>query len=70
MNAGMQIQHLADQLTFAGVLEELRRLAGRYDVVDHWQQGEFHHDTLLLVDAERVGVPGPFLVVATNCAVA
>lgn len=63
----MQIQRLADQLTLGGVLEELRRVAGRYELVDHWQQGEFHHDTVLQVDPQRVGVPGPFLVVATNC---
>jgi hypothetical protein len=63
----MTVQQLADQLTLAGVLETLRRLAGGYELIEHWQQGEFHHDTVLRVDAGRVGVPGPVLVVATNC---
>jgi hypothetical protein len=32
-----------------------------YELVDHWQQGEFHHDTVLALRS------GGFLVVATNC---
>ncbi|HKU41891.1 MAG TPA: hypothetical protein VJR89_27225 [Polyangiales bacterium] len=63
----MAVRHLADQLTLGGLLEELRRLAGKYELIDHWQQGEFHHDTVLRVNAERADVPGPILVVATNC---
>jgi hypothetical protein len=63
----MTVQQLAEQLTLGGVLEALRRLAGRYELVDHWKQGEFHHDTVLRVDAARAGVPGEILVVATNC---
>jgi hypothetical protein len=63
----MTVQHLADQLTLGALLEELRRIAGRYELVDHWQQGEFHHDTVLRVDAERANLPGSILVVATNC---
>jgi len=61
------LQQLADKLSLGSVLDELRRRAGRYELVDHWQQGEFHHDTVLRADAERVGVPGEILVVATNC---
>jgi hypothetical protein len=63
----MTLQHLADQLTLGGLLDELRRLAGRYELLDHWQQGEFHHDTVVRVDAARTGLPGSILVVATNC---
>jgi len=63
----MTVQELADQLTLGAVLDELRRIASHYELVDHWQQGEFHHDTVLRVDAERAGVPGPILIVATNC---
>jgi hypothetical protein len=33
------VQHLADQLTLGAVLDELRRTARRYELVDHWQQG-------------------------------
>jgi hypothetical protein len=63
----MSIQTLADQLTLGGLLDELRRASGSYELLDHWQQGEFHHDTVLRVDPSRAGVPGPILIVATNC---
>lgn len=63
----MAVQHLANQLTLGGVLDELRRLSGHYELLDHWQQGEFHHDTVLRVDPQRASVPGPILIVATNC---
>jgi len=63
----MTVQHLADQLTFGALLDELRRRAAHYELLDHWQQGEFHHDTVLRVDAERAGTPGPILIIATNC---
>jgi hypothetical protein len=63
----MSIQGLADQLTLNGLLDQLRRSCGSYELLDHWQQGEFHHDTVLRVDAERAGLPGAVLIVATNC---
>ena len=52
------MQTLANRLTLGGVLDEVRRLAGGYEFLDHWQQGEFHHDTVIRVDEGRVGVPG------------
>ena len=63
----MSIQALANQLTLNGLLDDLRGAGGGYELLDHWQQGEFHHDTVLRVDASRAGVPGPILIVATNC---
>jgi hypothetical protein len=63
----MRLQHLANQLTLGGLLDEVRRTAGRYELLDHWQQGEFHHDTVIRLDASRAGLPGSILVVATNC---
>lgn len=63
----MTVQQLAEQLTLGAVLDELRRRAGGYELVTHWQQGEFHHDTVVRVDAVRAGLPGAILVVATNC---
>lgn len=63
----MHVQQLADQLTLGSLLDEVRRIVGGYEVLDHWQQGEFHHDTLLRVDATRSGLPGNILVIATNC---
>jgi hypothetical protein len=44
----VDLQSLADKLVLGAVLDELRP----YELIDHWQQGEFHHDTV---------------VVATNC---
>ena len=66
-SSGMSVQLLAGQLTLGSLLDEVRRAAGRYELVEHWQQGEFHHDTVIRVDPERADVPGPILIVATNC---
>ena len=63
----MSVRGLAEQLTLGALLEEVRRLAGSYELLDHWQQGEFHHDTLIRVDHAKLGIAGPILVVATNC---
>ncbi|HVJ21286.1 MAG TPA: hypothetical protein VM686_38000 [Polyangiaceae bacterium] len=51
---------LADTLSLGSLLEKLRLDYGGYELVDHWQQGEFHHDVLLRA-------LGGYLVVATNC---
>lgn len=40
---------------------------GGFEHLDHWQQGEFHHDHVLRVDAARLGLEGAIVVVATNC---
>ena len=58
---------LADTLALGALLNELRSRYGRYELVDHWQQGEFHHDTLLRLPEEATDLPGRFLVVSTNC---
>jgi hypothetical protein len=63
----MATQDLAAKLTLGGVLDEVRRRGGKYQLLAHWKQGEFHHDTVIEVNAQRVGVPGPVLVIATNC---
>lgn len=54
------LQLLADTLVLGALLEELRSRHGRYELIEHWTQGEFHHDVVVRV-AERV------LVIATNC---
>src|SRR5688500_16020089 len=63
----MATQDLAAKLTLGGTLDEVRRRGGRCQLLAHWKQGAFHHDTVIEVDAQRVGIPGPFLVIATNC---
>lgn len=57
---------LGAHLMLGALLEDLRARGG-YRLVDHWQQGEFHHDTVLEVDRDKCRLPGRFLVVATNC---
>ena len=55
-----RLQQLADTLVLGALLDELRARHGRYELVAHWEQGEFHHDVVVRV-ADQV------LVVATNC---
>lgn len=57
-------KRLADTLVLGSLLEEVRAVYGSYDLLAHWQQGEFHHDVLLALTTE--GAPR-FVVVATNC---
>jgi len=59
-------QELVQQLSLGSLLRELDISLGGYEIVDHWQQGEFHHDLVLRVPSAR-SLPGPILVVATNC---
>jgi hypothetical protein len=59
------IQELADTLVLGALLEEVREHFGPYELVAHWKQGEFHHDVVVRVPSATL--PGPVLVVATNC---
>jgi hypothetical protein len=52
---------VAQALTLGAALAELRARYGQYDLLDHWQQGEFHHDVVLQVRVDLT------YVVATNC---
>ena len=60
------IEALAQNLGLGALLDSLRSDLGGYDIVDHWQRGEFHHDLVVRVEP-RGKLPGPVLVVATNC---
>ncbi len=61
----MLIQRLADSMVLSALLDILKAELGSYELLDHWQQGEFHHDIVIRVP--RGDLPGPILVVATNC---
>jgi hypothetical protein len=60
------LEALAGALSLGQLLEDVRSACGNYDLVDHWQQGEFHHDVVLRLHNPG-DLPGPVLVVATNC---
>jgi hypothetical protein len=61
------VDELARTLALGSLLDRVRQRWGSYELLDHWQQGEFHHDTVLRVPGGAEGLPGPILVVATNC---
>lgn len=61
------LQQLSGTLMLGSLLEEVRQRFGGYELVDHWQQGEFHHDVVLRVSGAAPQLGGEFLVVATNC---
>jgi hypothetical protein len=66
MTAG--VTRLARHLVLGALLDDVTRRFGGYDLVAHWTQGEFHHDVVLrLPGAAAAQLPGPVLVVATNC---
>ncbi len=61
------VEALARNLGLGALLDDLRRRCGGYEILEHWQQGEFHHDLVVKVDPQPAGLPGPVLLVATNC---
>jgi hypothetical protein len=62
----MGLALLSNRLNLGEVLETVRVAFGGYDLLAHWTQGEFHHDLVVRV-AERKSLPGPVLVISTNC---
>jgi hypothetical protein len=58
---------LARFLMLGPLLAEIQRRWGSYEFVDHWQQGEFHHDVVLRVTASEPDTASRVVVVATNC---
>lgn len=61
------VDELATSLVLGALLERVRERWGRYELVDHWKQGEFHHDVVIRVPEAAGELPGSVLVVATNC---
>lgn len=62
----MAWQALTACLDLGSVLTELREAHGGYVLLEHHQQGEFHHDVVVRID-DAAALPAPVLVVATNC---
>jgi hypothetical protein len=65
----LSVDRLARCLVLGELLDELTRRFGSYELVAHWKQGEFHHDTVLRLPPSAAvdELPGRILVVATNC---
>lgn len=61
------VERLVARLTLGELLAVIVVDWGRYELVTHWQQGEFHHDTILRIPHPDLEPPGSYLVVATNC---
>jgi hypothetical protein len=61
------LSFLASSLVLAGLLSTLRSKHGGYQILEHWKQGEFHHDLVLGIKSPAAEVPGQILVVSTNC---
>lgn len=59
------LEVLAEARVLGALLDELARRASGYELVAHWQQGDFHHDVVLL--PKKSAPFGPTIVVATNC---
>lgn len=66
-DSGSTVDELAATLALGSLLDLVKGRWGAYEVVEHWQQGEFHHDTVLRVPPGASELPGSVLVVATNC---
>jgi hypothetical protein len=63
----VDLTSLSRHLGLGALLDTIRERCGDYELLDHWQQGEFHHDLVIRVPAPHDAAFGPVLVVATNC---
>ena len=61
------LETLSRCLMLGTLLSEVRRRWGAYELLDHWQQGEFHHDIVLRAAGAAADLGGDIIVVATNC---
>lgn len=60
------VERLARCLSLSDLLSTIAAGYGGYELLEHWKQGEFHHDVVVRVTVTR-DLPGPIVVVATNC---
>lgn len=61
------VEAIADTMALGAAMDLLRTQTGGFELLDHWQQGEFHHDVVLQLAPSAQGTPGPVFVIATNC---
>jgi len=62
-----RIDQLARTMVLGPLLDEIVRAYGRYDLIAHWRQGEFHHDLVLGLPETARDLQARILVVSTNC---
>ena len=56
----MTVDALAAHLSLDSFLSVLNAACGSYEVLDHWQQGDFHHDLVLRVPPDGDPLRGRF----------
>jgi hypothetical protein len=62
------IKSVADCMDLGSALSFLTETAPEHQTLEHWQQGEFHHDWLFQLPLEEEGgEESRVLVVSTNC---
>lgn len=64
--ASPALRGVLDALGEQSLLGALYAQLGPCRLLDHWKQGEFHHDLVFEMQRPRAGL-GPFLVASTNC---
>jgi hypothetical protein len=65
--SGGAVHQLSHFLILGTLLHEIRRRWSRYELLEHWKQGEFHHDIVLRVPRASPDLGGEVLIIATNC---
>ncbi len=58
------LEMLASSMVLGECLSNLHMNFGGFELVDHWTQGEFHHD--LVIRTSSTELP-PVMVISTNC---
>jgi hypothetical protein len=63
----LALDALAAHMLLGPGLAYLQSEHSPYTWLDHWKQGEFHHDIVVRLDQPTRAFPGQILVIATNC---
>lgn len=61
------LDQLAQNLGLGSLLNAVSQSCGSYEILDHWKQGEFHHDLVVELNTSEPPLPGRVLVISTNC---
>ena len=61
------LSRFRNALLLDDVLQALRGVPNGFELVEHWTQGEFHHDLVFRLGPRAVAAETQVLVVSTNC---